>query len=91
MRSVAVALRSPAFVLSWFRQRHPTQFVVAAFSLAILVGGALLMLPLAAESGEGAPFLTALFTSASAVCITGLVVVDTPTYWSTFGESCSWA
>jgi trk system potassium uptake protein TrkH len=83
---VPVALRSPAVVLSWFRHRHPTQFVVAAFSLVILVGGALLMLPQAAESGESAPFPTALFTSASAVCITGLVVVDTPTYWSTFGE-----
>ncbi|QDH71865.1 TrkH family potassium uptake protein [Lysobacter alkalisoli] len=43
------------------------------------------MLP-AATTGDGsAPLLTALFTSTSAVCVTGLVVVDTPTYWSTFG------
>lgn len=60
--------------------------VVLAFSSAILVGTALLMLPVARTSGSGAPFLDALFTSTSAVCVTGLVVVDTPTYWSTFGE-----
>ena len=41
------------------------------------------MLPFATESGESAPFLTAIFTSTSSICVTGLVVVDTPTYWST--------
>ena len=44
------------------------------------------MLPFATESGESASFLTAIFTSTSSICVTGLVVVDTPTYWSTFGE-----
>lgn len=59
---------------------------MVAFGGAVLVGTALLMLP-AARSGEGgASFSDALFTSTSAVCVTGLVVVDTPTYWSTFGE-----
>src|SRR3712207_6821825 len=44
------------------------------------------MLP-AARAGEGvAPFLTALFTATSAVCVTGLAVVDTPTYWSGLGQ-----
>lgn len=57
-----------------------------AFGVAILVGSVLLMLPVARASGESAPFLVALFTSTSAVCVTGLVVVDTPSYWSTFGE-----
>lgn len=52
----------------------------------IALGTVLLMLPAATESGEAPPFLTALFTSTSAVCVTGLVVVDTPAYWSSFGE-----
>lgn len=44
------------------------------------------MLPVATKSGEGADFLTALFTATSATCVTGLTVVDTKTYWSTFGQ-----
>ena len=60
--------------------------MVVAFALAILVGTALLMLPLARTGPEGTPFIVALFTSTSAVCVTGLVVVDTPSYWSSFGE-----
>jgi potassium uptake TrkH family protein len=46
----------------------------------------LLILPVSAESGTATPPMTALFTTVSAVCVTGLIVVDTPTYWSTFGE-----
>lgn len=66
--------------------RHPAQVVVVAFALAILVGTALLMLPVARTDAGNAPFIVAIFTSTSAVCVTGLVVVDTPSYWSTFGE-----
>ncbi|SDD79943.1 potassium uptake protein, TrkH family [Glycomyces harbinensis] len=58
----------------------------SAFLAFILVGTVLLMLPIATESGRAAPPLTALFTAVSAVCVTGLVVVDTATYWSGFGE-----
>ena len=54
--------------------------------MAIALGTALLMLPVAREGPEAAPFLTALFTSTSAVCVTGLIVVDTPVYWSAFGQ-----
>ncbi|EON22842.1 cation transporter [Nocardioides sp. CF8] len=66
--------------------RHPAQVVVVAFAVTILVGAALLMLPVARTDAASAPFIVALFTSTSAVCVTGLVVVDTPSYWSTFGE-----
>jgi trk system potassium uptake protein len=71
------------------RQRlldHPTRIVPLAFLAAIVVGTALLMLPFAQAGGDGAPFLTALFTATSAVCVTGLIVVDTATYWSGFGQ-----
>ena len=66
--------------------RHPAQLVALAFAASILVGTALLLLPVATEGPAGASFLTAAFTSTSAICVTGLIVVDTPGYWSTFGE-----
>jgi trk system potassium uptake protein len=66
--------------------QHPARLVPLAFLAMIALGTALLMLPAATTGPGGAPFLTALFTATSAVCVTGLVVVDTPTYWSTFGQ-----
>lgn len=66
--------------------KHPARLVPLAFLAMIALGTALLMLPAATTGPGGAPLLTALFTATSAVCVTGLVVVDTPTYWSTFGQ-----
>lgn len=66
--------------------RHPAQIVVLGFAVAILVGTLLLMLPVARSGPGGTGLLTALFHATSAVCVTGLVTVDTPVYWSTFGE-----
>ncbi|WP_233281260.1 MULTISPECIES: TrkH family potassium uptake protein [Paenibacillus] len=71
--------------LKWLRL-SPPQFLVAGFSAIILTGAFLLMLPIASESGEGLGFMDALFTATSATCVTGLVVVDTETFFSTFGE-----
>ena len=66
--------------------RSPAQYVAVAFGIAIVIGTLLLLLP-GARAGEGsASPLVALFTATSAVCVTGLVVVDTPTYWSGFGQ-----
>lgn len=65
---------------------HPAQVVAGAFLIAILIGAGLLSLPIATEGPKAAPFLTSLFTSTSAVCVTGLTVVDTGGYWSGFGE-----
>ena len=68
--------------------QHPARVVPLAFLCAVVVGTALLMLPIArAGNNGGAPLLTALFTATSAVCVTGLVVVDTPTYWSGIGHA----
>ncbi len=66
---------------------HPTRAVALGFLLTIIVGTVLLMLPVSQANGEAAPWLTAFFTATSAVCVTGLVVVDTGTYWSAFGQS----
>ena len=68
------------------RFRHPAQVIVGAFAVAVAVGTGLLMLPIAREGPGSAPLLTALFTATSAVCVTGLIVVDTPVYWSGFGQ-----
>jgi trk system potassium uptake protein TrkH len=59
---------------------------VAGFGVAILAGTLLLMLPASAAAGRSAPVSTALFTAVSAVCVTGLSVVDTGSFWSPFGH-----
>ncbi len=67
--------------------RHPAQIITAAFAGAIVCGTGLLLLPIARSGPGGAGVLEALFTATSAVCVTGLVVVDTPVYWSGFGQA----
>jgi len=57
------------------------------FLAAIMAGTVILMQPVSQAEGLATPWLTAFFTSVSAVCVTGLVVVDTGTYWSTFGQA----
>ncbi|GGL27361.1 TrkH family potassium uptake protein [Phycicoccus endophyticus] len=70
-----------------YRFRHPAQVLVAAFGSAVLVGTLLLLLPVCRAGAHGADALTALFTATSAVCVTGLTVVDTEHYWSTTGQA----
>ena len=64
-----------------------SQIIILGFAGVILLGSLLLMLPVATRDGRGAVFADALFTSTSAVCVTGLVVRDTATYWSGFGQA----
>lgn len=66
---------------------HPTRTVALAFLLAIVLGTLLLKQPLATASGQTTTWLTAWFTAVSAVCVTGLVVVDTGTHWSVLGQA----
>ena len=63
------------------------QIILIGFFGVILLGALLLMLPISASDGSVTPFDQALFTSTSAVCVTGLVVQDTATYWSGFGQA----
>ncbi len=65
----------------------PSQIIILGFAGLILLGSLLLMFPIATRDGCGAVFADALFTSTSAVCVTGLVVQDTATYWSVFGQA----
>lgn len=71
--------------VKWFRF-SPPQILVLGFAAIILVGALLLMLPISSTTGESLPFVDALFTATSATCVTGLIVVDTGTYYSTFGQ-----
>ena len=65
---------------------HPARSVVLVFLIAIAVGTALLLLPASTASGQRTDVQTALFTSTSAVCVTGLAVVDTGTHFTGFGQ-----
>ncbi len=66
---------------------HPARIVPIAFISAVAVGTILLSLPFATPGPERPPLLHAAFTSMSAVCVTGLTIVDTGTYWSHFGQA----
>ena len=63
------------------------QSIILGFAGVILIGTVLLMLPVSSQSGTAAPFVDALFTATSAVCVTGLVVRDTASCWSGFGQA----
>ena len=75
--------------MAFWKNEHvtPAQVIILGFLLLILTGTGLLMLPISSRSPGGAPFLDALFTAASATCVTGLVLHDTVTYWSEFGQA----
>lgn len=73
-------------LLSKINTMEPAQVMVIGFGVVILFGGLILNLPMATKNGESVGLLNALFTATSAVCVTGLVVVDTSTYWSEFGQ-----
>lgn len=70
----------------WRRSLHPAQWTVAGFAALIAIGTGLLLLPIAKVGPGGASFIEAFFTAVSAVCVTGHVIVDTPTYWTGFGQ-----
>jgi trk system potassium uptake protein TrkH len=63
-----------------------TQIIAIGFCLIILTGALLLKLPIASKSGESEPFVNTLFTATTATCVTGLVVADTYSNWTMFGQ-----
>ncbi len=69
------------------RPRSPSAALVYGFALVIAVGAVLLALPISSAAGTWTPPIDALFASTSAVCVTGLAVVDTGAYWSPFGHA----
>ena len=69
------------------RRLSSFQIIILGFAGVILLGALLLMLPISTTGGTVTPFNEALFTATSAVCVTGLVVQDTGSYWSIFGQT----
>ncbi|AVQ46797.1 TrkH family potassium uptake protein [Clostridium botulinum] len=69
------------------RRFTPVQILAIGFAIVIFVGAILLSLPISSQTGQRTPFLDCLFTSTSAVCVTGLIVVDTGTHWTYFGKT----
>lgn len=65
---------------------NPYQVLTLGFTILIIVGSFLLMLPIASTANVSMPFIDALFTATSAVCVTGLVVVDVGNYFTLFGQ-----
>ncbi|MBP1586952.1 MAG: Trk family potassium uptake protein [Clostridia bacterium] len=63
-----------------------TQIIALGFLIVILMGTLLLMLPVASRDGRSTPFFDCLFTSTSAACVTGLIITDTASHWSVFGQ-----
>ena len=74
-------------ILSAFKRLNSFQIIVLGFAFVILLGAGILMLPVSSADGSWTPFVNALFTSVTSVCVTGLVVCDTGTYWSSFGHA----
>lgn len=66
---------------------NPVQILALGFALVIFTGAVLLTLPIASADGTSTNFIDSLFTSTSAVCVTGLVTVDTGTHWNYFGKT----
>lgn len=69
------------------RHLSSAQIIILGFAAVIILGTLLLMLPISTQDRQGAVFSDALFTATSAVCVTGLVVQNTATYWSAFGQA----
>lgn len=70
------------------KKKHLSSFqlIILGFASVILLGAIILMLPVSSAEGVITPFNQTLFTSTSAVCVTGLAVLDTGSYWSVFGQ-----
>ena len=77
----------PEEIIHRKRRLSSFQIIILGFAGVILLGALLLMLPISTTGGNVTPFNETLFTATSAVCVTGLVVQDTGSYWSTFGQA----
>ncbi|WP_310793507.1 potassium transporter TrkG [Microbacterium sp. AG1240] len=82
---VAVARMAVTRFSTALSRIRPGQAITIAFGAVLAVGTALLLLPISVQ-GRGATFIEALFTATSALCVTGHIVVDTPLFWSPFGQ-----
>ena len=69
------------------KELRPVQVILLGFLITIFAGSILLTLPIATQSGQATPYIDALFTATTSVCVTGLIVETTMTHWSIFGQA----
>lgn len=74
-------------IIGRIRKISPLKIILLGFIILIFIGTILLCLPISSRSGQPTPFMTSSFTATSAVCVTGLIKVDTYNYWSPFGQA----
>lgn len=79
-------VKKPVPLMKRLKTVAPVRLIVSSFLLIVVLGTLLLMLPISSKNGCPTPVIDALFTSTSATCVTGLVVYDTWTHWSWFGQ-----
>ena len=75
-------------IFDFFRNQPPGRLITLGFFLVIMTGAFLLLTPMARRPGVDVSFVDALFTSTSAVCVTGLIAIDTYDTFSVFGRAC---
>lgn len=73
--------------MKFFKKQSPGRLIALGFALVILVGALILMLPVSVNDGVEVSFINALFTSTSAVCVTGLIAIDTAEHFTVFGRT----
>ena len=79
-------LNSMISVLNFVKRQPPGRLITTGFALVILLGAFVLMLPFSVRDGVEVTFVDALFTSTSAVCVTGLIAIDTADHFTAFGQ-----
>ena len=80
-------MRKESCCVMLFEKMRPEQFIAFGFAAVILLGAGILMLPVVHNHGVGVAFIDALFTSTSAVCVTGLIAIDTADTFNFFGQA----
>lgn len=73
-------------LIFWYRKLHPGTRIIMGFAFIIMIGSILLLLPISTPEGKNLSITDAVFTATSAVCVTGLIVVQTPWHFTWFGE-----
>ena len=74
-------------VIGFIKKQPPGRLIALGFALVILFGTFMLLLPISVRDDAEVSFINALFTSTSAVCVTGLIAIDTADHFTAFGQS----
>lgn len=85
-KGVIIAMRAFSTKKKHFQKLSTTQIIMLSFLVAVFLGSLLLTLPVSSADGCGMPYIDALFTATTAICVTGLVTVSTASAWSLFGQ-----